>query len=185
MPLRIIAGKYRRRLIEAPEGERTRPMLDRTRTMLFDTLGPEVVDAVVLDAFAGTGALGFESLSRGARKAYFFEIHRPTFKLIEANAKTLGATENCEFISGSAFNIDALLGKKSVRFDVAFISPPYAFYESKTDELAKLYKTLAEKFMNPGSLLVVEHPPATQIDVYLQVWAEKHAPQATLSIFEV
>ena len=65
--MRIIAGELRGRRIEAPEGEATRPMLDRVREAVFSTLGPNVEDAVVLDLFAGSGALGLECASRGAK----------------------------------------------------------------------------------------------------------------------
>src|SRR5262245_65361412 len=88
--VRVIAGELRGRRLRAPEGERTRPMLDRVREALFDTLRPWIEGAFVLDLFAGSGALGIEALSRGARRVRFVERAAGACRCLEANVSELG-----------------------------------------------------------------------------------------------
>lgn len=91
--MRIVAGRHRGRVLLAPEGHATRPTADRAREALFNILGhgePALVGALVLDAFAGSGALGFEALSRGVGRATFLETDGSAFAILHANAKKLG-----------------------------------------------------------------------------------------------
>ncbi len=91
--MRIVAGRHKGRVLAAPDGRDTRPTADRVRESLFNILAhgvPELEGAVVLDAFAGSGALGFEALSRGAGHVTFLETDASAFAIIYANAKTLG-----------------------------------------------------------------------------------------------
>jgi 16S rRNA (guanine(966)-N(2))-methyltransferase RsmD len=87
--VRIIAGEHRGRLLKAPEGKGTRPMLDRVREAIFSTLGERVEDARVLDLFAGTGALGLEALSRGARALRLVERDPRVVALLRENVDAL------------------------------------------------------------------------------------------------
>src|SRR6186713_2677315 len=98
--MRIIAGTHRGRRIAAPPGETTRPMLDRMREALFSTLAPWLADACVLDLFAGSGSLGLEALSRGARRARFVERDAETARLIADNARLLGEEARAEIVRG-------------------------------------------------------------------------------------
>ena len=126
--MRIVAGKYKGRRLEAPAGRDIRPTADRTRQALFDVLehghllesgGSAVVDAIALDAFCGTGALGLEALSRGAAEATFMDINRAALDFARTSAKALGAAAN--FILADARNPP--LARKPA--NLIFLDPPY------------------------------------------------------------
>lgn len=139
MNVRLIAGEYGGRVLDAPSGERTHPMGERIRGALFNSLGTSVRDARVLDVFAGTGAIGLEALSRGAKTAWFVERDPLAFKILSANIDRVGATERAE-------TSKAALGAwvKTYRgepFDFIFADPPY---NKPQDELVeKLFRFLA------------------------------------------
>jgi 16S rRNA (guanine966-N2)-methyltransferase len=126
--VRIVAGKLKGRRLAAPAGRDIRPTADRTRQALFDLLehghlvaggGSAVVDAVVLDAFCGTGALGLEALSRGAASASFMDASRTALDGARANAKTLG-------VAGSFILADARHPPRARQpATLVFLDPPY------------------------------------------------------------
>ena len=122
--MRIIAGQWRGRPIEAPPGSATRPTADRVRetlfSMLVSRLGP-FDELRVADLFAGSGALGLEALSRGAASATFVETDRRAIEAIRRNTAKLGASERAEVLGGSALSLP-----RSRAFDLVFADPPYA-----------------------------------------------------------
>ena len=126
--MRIIAGEFRGRIIDAPEGEGTRPTIDRVRESLFSSLFSMrggFDDAVVLDAFAGSGALGLEALSRGAQRVVFFERDAKAARVIERNLAgcRVGAPR------AQLRKVDVLESAPvSMRpaFNLVFLDPPYA-----------------------------------------------------------
>jgi 16S rRNA (guanine966-N2)-methyltransferase len=127
--VRIVAGQWRGRPLVAPDGTATRPTSDRARQALFDMLmhapwaGRAVVeDAVVLDAFAGTGALGLEALSRGAARAIFFENAVPALAALQANITRCGAAALCRVLRADATKPPPA----EVAATLAFFDPPYA-----------------------------------------------------------
>lgn len=153
---RIIGGTLGgRRLIFAPAPDRTRPMKDRTREAVFNLVGPSVKGKHAIDLFAGTGALGFEALSRGAAKATFIEQHFPTAAVIRQNAGALSLTEITRVDAASAFiwaqekNLDESLPW------VVFCSPPYAFYVERREAMLSLISTLLSRAPEQ-SIFVVE-----------------------------
>ena len=120
--MRIIAGRWRGRPIDAPPGQSTRPTADRARETLFSMLASRLgsfEDLRVADLFAGSGALGFEALSRGAATATFVEKDAKAQAIIKRNAEKLGASAR---ILGSS----ALALPRSESFDLIFADPPYA-----------------------------------------------------------
>src|ERR1043165_1407867 len=122
--MRIIAGAWRGRTIEAPPGQATRPTADRVRETLFSMLASRLgsfEDPRVADLFAGSGALGFEALSRGAAHATFVESDAKASAVIRRNAEKLGATERVQILGGSALALT-----RSKPFDLIFADPPYA-----------------------------------------------------------
>lgn len=121
--MRIIAGEWRGRKLIAPEGRQTRPTADRTRETLFSMLASRLGSfegLKVADLYAGSGALGFEALSRGAENATFVETDRAAFKAIEANAKSLGAVDRIAVRAMSAVTLPV-----GQQFDLVFADPPY------------------------------------------------------------
>lgn len=131
--MRIIAGLHRGRRIAAPPGRTTRPMLDRVRESLFATLAPWLPDALVLDLFAGSGALGLEALSRGARAVRFVERGTPALAVLRANVAALGVGEQVEIARADALAAASWAGGTRIgadaRYDVIFLDPPYALVE--------------------------------------------------------
>ena len=118
--VRIIAGEFKSRRLIAPEGDQTRPTPDRLREALFAALGDRVDDAIFLDAYAGSGSVGIEALSRGARRAIFVEKHPRAILALKANLASLGLTGRAAVVTSAA--------AKALRqhvADIVFLDPPY------------------------------------------------------------
>ncbi|HET8791461.1 MAG TPA: 16S rRNA (guanine(966)-N(2))-methyltransferase RsmD [Modicisalibacter sp.] len=118
--LRIIGGQFRRRQLTVPDSPGLRPTPDRVRETLFNWLAFELAGRQVLDLFAGTGALGFEALSRGAATAHFVEAEPSVARVIEANLSTLGATGWV-----TARDVGSFLSAAATPFDIVFLDPPF------------------------------------------------------------
>jgi len=144
--VRIIAGKWRSRIVKFPAAAALRPTPDRVRETLFNWLGQRLDGLACLDLFAGSGALGFEALSRGAARVVMVERDRGVAAGLRASAKALEA-EGLEVVEGEAL---AYLDGSRERFDVAFLDPPYAS-DLAVRALAKLVPRL-----NPGARVYVE-----------------------------
>lgn len=118
--MRVIGGEFRSRRIQSMPGMDVRPTPDRLRETLFNILAPVIGGAVFVDAYAGTGAVGIEALSRGARHVVFIEKNRAAAELIRANLDTLGAGGRARVVQGSAtLHLGGLDG------DIFFLDPPY------------------------------------------------------------
>lgn len=122
--LRITGGEFRGRLLKTPSGLATRPTQARLRQALFNSIQTRIPDAKVLDLFAGSGALGFESLSRGARHVTFVEDSRQAIKMIEANARDLKVLDRIEILSESVDRVAQRL-LRNAPFDIVLADPPY------------------------------------------------------------
>ena len=120
----MVAGELRGRRIEAPPGKDTRPTTDKVREAVFNALGSLdlVRDAVVLDLFAGSGALGIEALSRGAAEAIFVERDRAALRTLRDNLETLGLTGRTRVAQG-----DAMVMSRQFAADLVLADPPYDF----------------------------------------------------------
>ncbi len=123
--MRVITGSARGAKLKAPKGMQTRPTADRIKESLFNILQTKVIDAQVLDIFAGSGALGLEAMSRGAKSAVFIDKSNDSIKIINDNAQHTHLAENIDVWQG-----DALLGikklyNKNYLFDIIFCDPPY------------------------------------------------------------
>ncbi len=153
---RIVGGTLGgRKLIFAVAQGRTRPMKDRTREAVFNLIGPSARGKHAIDLFAGTGALGFEALSRGAARATLIEQHFPTAALIRRNAAELGVSEQTEVLAASAFIWAQEEGLDEQTPWLVFCSPPYAFYVERCEAMLALVNTLLAR--TPAeSILVVE-----------------------------
>ena len=121
--MRIIAGKWRSRIIEAPPGKDTRPTTDRVREAWMSMLQPDIPESRVLDLFAGSGALGLEALSRGARHVTFVEKAAPALRVLTANIDALQAAQDAEVAKMDVFKF--LDGVEPLSFDLALADPPY------------------------------------------------------------
>lgn len=161
--MRIISGTWRGRILQAPQGDATRPTADRVRQALFDMLlhapwgGHDAIqDASVLDVFAGTGGLGLEALSRGAAFATFIEHHRAALVALRANIATLGAADRSAVLAADALaagppvaSPDAPAGAPC---SLVFLDPPYG-----ADLVPRALAHLtARGWIAPGALIVAE-----------------------------
>jgi 16S rRNA (guanine966-N2)-methyltransferase len=121
--LRIIAGKWRGRRIDAPRGDAVRPTGDRVREAWMSIVNPWVAESKVLDLYAGSGALGFEALSRGAASVDFVENAAASLQVIRGNAEVLGAGAEAVVHRADAMQFAAKLAAHA--YDIAFADPPY------------------------------------------------------------
>ena len=148
--MRIIAGQFKGRRLEALRGDGVRPTSDKLRETLFNIVAPRIDGARVLDVFAGTGALGLESLSRGAIHVVFIERDRRAAALIAANVARCGVADRCAIIRDTAERVlqDEIAGGP---FDLVMLDPPYD-YEPLGPVVAQAGAQLA-----PQGLLILEH----------------------------
>lgn len=123
--MRVVGGKFKGRGLAAPRGEQTRPTTDRTRESLFNILSNSVnfADVAVLDLFAGTGALGIEALSRGAKSSVFVENAKPALSALRKNIDALGLSQQTKLIMCDATKLPERGSLPSV--DLVFADPPY------------------------------------------------------------
>ena len=164
--MRIIAGEHGGRRIEAPEGEATRPMLDRVRESLFATLGNLVDDARVLDLFAGGGSLALEALSRGARRARIVERDPRAFATLRRNLAALGyGPDRALAVRGSAVRPSSWAGAPSTApaeaaFDLVLLDPPFPTYDDPVarERLYEAARSLIASHLAPGGVLVFHAP---------------------------
>jgi 16S rRNA (guanine966-N2)-methyltransferase len=151
--MRITGGQYGSRALKAPKGSLTRPTSDRVREALFSILGDRASADGVLDLYAGTGALGLEALSRGARSVVFVERSKEALVALNANVEALGVRARVRVI---ALPIErALRGLQEEHFDLVLADPPYA--EVENGAATRALETLVVPLMTPGALLVLEH----------------------------
>ena len=146
--MRIVAGEWGGRRIEAPPGRGTRPTTDRVREAWMSTVAPVLPGARVLDLFAGSGALGLEALSRGAVTATFVEQDAKAISVLRANVQALGAEDAARVVRSDALKYARGLGAGA--FDVAFADPPYG--GGIAGELAKAFAAVPF-----AGLLCIEH----------------------------
>jgi 16S rRNA (guanine966-N2)-methyltransferase len=147
--IRIIAGKFGGRSIQAPEGKVTHPMSERVRGSLFNIIGDEIKGAKILDAFAGSGSLGLEALSRGAVHATFIERDRVANGILTQNIATLDAKSQTDVLQ---MNLRSWINKNQDKlFDVIFTDPPYNDMQFST--VSRLTELLS-----PNGLMVLSYP---------------------------
>ncbi len=151
--MRVISGKYRFKRLYAPEGDSVRPTTDRIKETIFNVLQGYVLDSVVLDLFAGSGALGIEALSRGAAFADFVDVSANSLKFVNLNLENVDKTTYA--VSKSDFL--AFLNFCDKKYDIVFIDAPY-----KSDMGQKAVECVMEnELLNDGGVIVFEHDTKT------------------------
>lgn len=154
--MRVIAGQYRSRPLQSLAGMDLRPTSDRLRETLFDVLAaaPGLADTVWLDLYAGTGAVGIEALSRGARQVYFVESAKKHARLLRENLAGLGITEGFEVQEREVAKALPLLETTGVVCDYCFLDPPYRMRGSYEQVLGYLSQA---RLLQPSSIVIAEH----------------------------
>ncbi|GFI61111.1 ribosomal RNA small subunit methyltransferase D [Clostridiales bacterium] len=123
--MRVIAGSARRLRLEAPEGIDTRPTADRVKESLFNMLNPDIFGCRFLDLFSGSGAIGIEALSRGAKKVVFVDSSERCLNVIKRNLNFTGLSDKAEIIKSDVYAAIQQL-RDGEQFDIIFMDPPYA-----------------------------------------------------------
>lgn len=154
--IRLTGGKDKGRYIKSPDGLKTRPISANLRKVLFDTLGGRVLDARVLDVFAGVGTVGFEALSRGAREVIFIEKEPRVVRIILENARLLGYIERIKVLAKDAFKVESYL---EGTFDIIFLGPPYPL------KGIELLPSLFLRFLNLGGVMIIQHHHKSVIEL--------------------
>jgi 16S rRNA (guanine966-N2)-methyltransferase len=156
--MRIIAGKYRSRQLKSLKGLTLRPTSDRLRETLFDILGERVIGSRFIDAFAGTGAVGIEALSRGAQEVVFIEKHAGTASLIKKNLESLEIRSGTRVLPIDVLHGLELLSKEDPGSgevpDILFLDPPY---DNAADYDRVLSFLASATLLCEGSLVIAEH----------------------------
>jgi 16S rRNA (guanine966-N2)-methyltransferase len=156
--MRVIAGEYRRRLLRSLPGLEIRPTSDRLRETLFNVLcagnPAALAESAWLDLYAGTGAVGIEALSRGARMVYFVESSKAAAEVIAANLKSLGISGGFQVKKAETVRALRQLQEAGTVGDFVFLDPPY----SMADEYVKTLTALAPSaLLRAGSIVIAEH----------------------------
>ena len=153
--MRIIAGQFRSRTLDAPAGLATRPTSDRLRETLFNVLAPRIESANFLDLYSGSGAIGIEALSRGAAHVTFVEKARPALTALRSNLVRLG------IVSGFSVHTDAVTAflrnpTSAQAFDIVFLDPPYDL-DAEYSDVLNLLGGSASPLLAPEALVIAEH----------------------------
>lgn len=183
--MRIVGGRWRGKPLLAPEGRGTRPTTDRTResmaSMVLSAFDLDLSDVVVLDAFAGSGALGLEMLSRGARSCTFVERDRRAAEVVRRNVRGVGASPaEARLKIGDAFRLAESGGLPGGPFDLVLLDPPYA---TEAAMVAKLVDDLARTgCLTHDALVLYERAadaPGLELAHSEQLRSKKHGATAT------
>lgn len=159
MNVRLISGKFGGRTIEGSGTNRTHPMGERIRSSMFNIISSELEGAVVLDAFAGSGSLGLEALSRGAKHATFIERDRVAQNVITNNIKTLGVAVDAKLVKAP---VASWLNTTDQQFDIIFADPPY--HDLQLSTVGKL-----QKLLKPNGLMVLSYTGKGEVPTELGV----------------
>ncbi len=164
--MRIITGTSKGRRLATPKSHAIRPTSDRVKESIFNILGKGVEGKVVLDLFAGTGNLGIEALSRGAKKAFFVEKGRQALRLIQRNLSQCGMSERSEILSMDVGRAIGILNQRGGSFDLILMDPPY--------EKGLIQKTLiklhSNRIYHEDSILLIEHDRREPIPQTVEGW---------------
>lgn len=169
--MRIIAGSKRGTQIFAPRGDDTRPTQDRVKESLFNIIQAYVPDAVVLDLFAGSGALSFESISRGAAEASLVDMDREAATCIKRNSEKLGFGSYIHFYKCEWKQAIKQMHGRQAKFDLVFLDPPY-----RLTDLSIFCDALADDdLLADGAMMVLEHSIGVtpQLDDRFQLYKER------------
>lgn len=156
--MRIIAGIHRGRTLKVPDSKYTRPTTDRVRESLFSVLNNiiDFEDISVLDIYAGSGSLGLESLSRGAKKVDFIEKNFPVYKILQQNISTVGVEEECRIYKMEALRFSTISNHES--YDLILADPPFF-----KDDIHKVVKNLlGNGFLKEDGMIIIERSIQTK-----------------------
>lgn len=149
----MISGIKKGYNIRAPKGQNTRPTKDRVKESLFNILRNIDEESVILDLYAGSGGIGIEFLSRGAKKVYFVDRSYLSVKTINENLMHTNLKDNSHIIKSDSTKVIVLLGKENIKFDYIFIDPPFG----NNLIIKAIQKIIEEDILKDDGLIIIEH----------------------------
>ena len=159
--MRVIAGKAKGIGLKTPEGMQTRPTADRVKEALFSIIQFDLPEAVVLDLFAGTGQLGIEAISRGAKRAVFVDESDSACRLVKANLKKVRFEDQAQVVRG---DYQSYLCSCREKFNIIFLDPPYAevFLETALEKISEI------DILQSGGIIVAERPVGKDLPLEIE-----------------
>ena len=174
--MRVVSGKYKGRKLKEFNLNTTKPTLDKVKEAIFDMIQFDVVDSVVLDLFSGTGALGIEAISRGAKKTYLIDNNIQAIKIIKENLK--GVTEDYSVINQNGLEF---LKSNNEKFDIVLLDPPY-----QTDLGLKAIEILInENKLNNNAIIVFETSNDLNIELNYPSFKIIKKKYGTVAVFKM
>lgn len=161
--MRILTGKLKGRQIKVPKGNITRPTSGRIKKSIFDTIGPFDSDTIALDIFSGSGGMGIEALSRGAKQVTFIEQNRKVAKILKENLNNCRLEEKADIIELDYKKALSVLKKNNSKFDIIFIDPPYSIYNE--EESVENLVLLSQNVLKNDGTIIIEHNTINDINL--------------------
>ncbi len=158
--MQVQTGELRGMRLKVPKGNTVRPTSGRIKKSIFDTIGIIDENSIVLDIFSGSGSLGIEALSRGAKSATFIEQNRSVAKTLKENIANCGLEKKAKVLELDYKKALDLLSRKNVNFDLIFIDPPYKLYE---EESVENLVALGLNLLNENGMFIIEHNKKDEI----------------------
>lgn len=179
--MRVISGKARGTQLFSPEGMTTRPTIDRIKETLFNMIAFDIPECMFLDLFSGSGAIGIESLSRGAKEAVFVERDKMALACIQKNLEKTKLKQQAVIYSGEVEDALDRLKNKQQKYDIIFLDPPYAM--PAIEKI--LQKIVTLELISDGGYIILERSTNTIVTLpqNLVLWKEKTYKTTTLSFF--
>ncbi|MBO4687731.1 MAG: 16S rRNA (guanine(966)-N(2))-methyltransferase RsmD [Clostridiales bacterium] len=158
---RVVAGKCKGTVLEAPKGDATRPTTDKVKEAIFSSIQMRVPDSAFLDVFSGTGQMAIEALSRGAEQAVLIDQAGPSLRAIGNNLKKTHLEESARLLKMPFTQALQLLGKEEEKFDIVFMDPPYAMAEKYSKAVAEAIEKY--RLLSDGGIFIVESDVSAKI----------------------
>lgn len=180
--MKIISGTLKGRKIEGYNIEGTRPTMDRVKESLFGMIQTNLKDSTVLDLFAGSGQLGIEAISNGAKKCYFIDNNKEVINILNKNISNLNIKPNSQVIYSDWKKTLNNFATKGIKFDIIFVDPPYKYdvYEKILEKVSAL------NLLNQDGLIILEHSNLKFKDVYnnLTLYKTKKYGNKSINIYK-
>jgi 16S rRNA (guanine(966)-N(2))-methyltransferase RsmD len=161
--VRVITGKAKGHKLKSPKGLKTRPTSDRIKESVFNIIGDILPDSLVLDLYSGTGSIGIEFLSRGAKLCYFIDNDSLSIKVINENLQKTGLISQAYVYRNDVHNAINILGRKGLSFDYIFMDPPYG-KDLVIQTIENIYKLGIIK--NKG-IIIAEHETELELPIHI------------------
>ncbi len=178
--MRVISGKYKGRFLDGHKIAGTRPTMDRVKESMFAMLQNDIPGSCCLDLFSGSGNLGIEAISNGAKKVYFVDFNQICIQTIEKNLRTLQITEEAVVLKKDYLEALRYFKERNIEFQVIFLDPPYK-YHFMTQILEELD---TYHLLKPGVKVVCETDNEEKIETSLKLLKEKRYGSKWLHIYE-